>query len=188
MAYQAGAEARYAERKREAKSVCRRSLGSAYRGLVIVAQALGQHQEAVVMFRKSLDTFTQLGGSWFMARVLAEMSRSIFALGNDAETEHIWRKSLRIATDVPGIPAALEALASFASLQAEPDDRGHALELLLLILNHPASLQETKNRADRLRAELEAQLTPTRIEAIQAHAGEKTFEAVVEDLLKQPKY
>jgi hypothetical protein len=31
---------------------------------------------------------------------------------------------------------------------------------------------------------LEAQLTPAQIEAIQAHAAEKTFEAVVEELLR----
>jgi hypothetical protein len=61
----------------------------------------------------------------------------------------------------------------------------HALELLLIVLNHPASFQETKDRASDLRADLEAQLTPTLIEAIQAHAGEKTFDAVVEDLLKE---
>ena len=39
-------------------------LGSAYRGLGVVAQAQGEHQQAVEMFRKSLDTFTELGGSW----------------------------------------------------------------------------------------------------------------------------
>lgn len=159
-------------------------LGSAYRGLGIVAQALGQHQEAVVMFGKSLDTFTELGGSWWVARVLADMSRSVFALGNHTEARRVWRESLHIATEIHATPVALEALTSFASLQAEPDDMEYALELLLIVLNHSASLQETKNRADRLRAELEAQLTPTQIEAIQAHAGEKTFEAVVEDLLK----
>jgi hypothetical protein len=54
----------------------------------------------------------------------------------------------------------------------------------LIILNHPASLHETKYRAERLQQELEAQFTSTQIEAVQAHAGEKTFEAVVEDLLK----
>jgi hypothetical protein len=35
-----------------------------------------------------------------------------------------------------------------------------------------------------LRAELESQLTLTQIETMLSHAGEKTFEAVVEDLLK----
>ena len=159
-------------------------LGGAYRGLGIVAQAQGQHRQAVEMFRKSLDTFTELGGNWFVARVLANMSWSILALGNDAEAEHIWREALRIATEIQGIPVALDALAGFASLQAKQGDREHALELVLIVLNHPASLQETKNRASGLRADLEAQSTPTQIEAIQMHVGEKSFEAVVDDFLK----
>jgi len=160
-------------------------LGSAYRGLGIVAQALGQHQEAVVMFGKSLDTFTELGGSWWMARVLADMSRSVFALGNHTEARRVWRESLHIATEIHATPVALEALASFASLQAEPDDMEHALELLLIVLNHPATVQETRNRAAHLRIEFEAQLTRQQVEAAQVRVQAKTFEAIVEDVLKQ---
>ena len=158
-------------------------LGTAYRGLGILAQAQGEHQQAVDMFRKSLGTFTELGGSWYVARVLAEMGWSIHALGNESEAGRVWRQALRLATDIHGIPVALEALTGFASLQAKQGDLEHALELLRIVSNHPASLQETKNRADRLRAELEAQLPSTQIEAIQARAAEKTFDAVVEELL-----
>jgi predicted ATPase/DNA-binding XRE family transcriptional regulator len=159
-------------------------LGTAYRGLGIVAQAQGNHQQAVDMFHKSLNTFTELGGSWYVARVLAEMGRSILALGNEAEAGHVWRQALRIAADIHGTPVALEALAGFASLKSKQGDIEHALELLFIIFDHPASLQETKNRATHLRTELEAQLTPLQIETIQAHAGEEGFETVVEDLLK----
>ncbi len=160
-------------------------LGSAYRGLGVVAQAQGEHQQAVVMFRKSLDTFTELGGSWWVARVLAEMGRSILVLGNKAEAGRVWRESLRIATDSHGTPVALEALVGFASLQVKQGDREHALELLLMVLNHPASLQETKDRADHLSAELESRLTGQQVEAAQARAQAKTLEAAVDEVLKQ---
>jgi hypothetical protein len=52
-------------------------------------------------------------------------------------------------------------------------------------LDHPASLQATKNRAARLRTELEAQLTSQQVEAAQARAQVKTLEASVDELLKQ---
>jgi len=159
-------------------------LGRAYRGLGIVAQAEGKHQEAVVMFRKSLDTFTKLGVSWWVAHVLAEMSSSILALGNDAEAEHFWRESLRIATDIHGTPVALEALAGFASLQAVQGHSEHALELLWIVMNNPACSQETKNHASLLQADLEAQLSPQQLESILLRAGAKTFEDVVRDLLE----
>jgi tetratricopeptide (TPR) repeat protein len=159
-------------------------LGRAYRGLGIVAQAQGEHMQAVDMFRTSLDTFTELGGSWWVARVLAEMGRSVFALGNDAEAERVWRESLRIAIETRATPVALEALAGFASLQAQRGNLEHALELLLMVSNHPASFQGTKDRAARLRAEVEAQLTSQQVEAAQGRAQAKSFEAVVDELLK----
>jgi tetratricopeptide (TPR) repeat protein len=158
-------------------------LGSAYRGLGAVAQAQGKHQQAVVMFRKSLDTFTELGGSWWVARVLAEMSRSLFALENDAEAERLLRESLRIANDIHGTPVALEALAGFASLKAKQGNMAHAHTLLLMILNHPASFQETKDRASHLCLELEAHLTPQQVGAARERAQVTTLDAAVNEVL-----
>lgn len=160
-------------------------LGFVYRGLGLVAQAQGEHQQALGMFRKSLDTLTDLGARHEMARVLAEMSRSIFELGNDAEAERTWRASLRMATETQGTFIVLEALVGVARLQAKRSDREHALELVWRVLHHPASLQETKNRANDLRAELETQLTSQQIEAAWARAQAKPFEVVVGEFLGQ---
>jgi tetratricopeptide (TPR) repeat protein len=160
-------------------------LGAAYRGLGIIAQAQGEHQQAAVMFRKALDTFTELGGSWWVARVLAEMGRSMLALRYESEAARVWREALGIAIDTGGIPVALEALAGFASLQAKRGAKEHAIELLLVVLNHPASFPETRNRAAQLRAELEAQLPSQQAEAAERQAGATTFEAAVEEFLRQ---
>jgi tetratricopeptide (TPR) repeat protein len=159
-------------------------LGFAYRGLGIIAQAQSEQTKAVEMFRKSLDIFTELGARQEVARALADMSRSIFALGNDAEAGRGWHESLRIAMETRGIFIALEALVGLASLQAKHSDMEHALELLLIVLNHPVITHETRKRAARLRTELEAQLTPLQIETIKVHVGEITFESVVEGLLR----
>jgi tetratricopeptide (TPR) repeat protein len=160
------------------------NLGFAHRGLGLIAQAQGEHLQAVDMFRKSLDMFIEIGARQDSARVLVEMSHSIFALGSDAEAERGWREALHVTKETQGTFVALEALVGIATLKAKQGKIEQALELSLIVLSHSASLQETKIRADRLRAELEAQLTPTQIEAIHAHAGEKAFQSVVEDLLK----
>ena len=139
------------------------------------------------MFRKGVDTFTELGGRFYAAQGLAEMGRSVFALGNDTEAERVWRESLRIATETRGTPVALEALAGFASLRANRGDLEQALELLLIVLNHPASVQDTRNRAAHVRIELEAQLTRQQVEAAQVGVQAKTFEAVVDEVLKQTR-
>jgi tetratricopeptide (TPR) repeat protein len=160
-------------------------LGSAYQGLGGVAQAQGRHQQAVVMFRKGVDTFTELGGRFYVAQGLAEMGRSILALGNDTEARRVWREALRIATEIHGVVVALEALVGLASLRAKKGDREPALELLLIVLNHPACIQDTRARAERLQRELEAQLTSQQVEAVQAQVQAKTFESVVDELHKQ---
>jgi len=158
-------------------------LGSAYRGLGAVAQTKGEHGQAVDMFRKSLDTLTELGARQDVAQGLGEMGRSLFALGEDAEAGRVWRESLRIAAETRGTHVVLDALVGLASLDVKRGNMGHAFELLLIVLNHTASMQDTKNRAAHLRAELEARLTSQQVEAAQARAQSKTFEAVVEEAL-----
>ena len=103
---------------------------------------------------------------------------------NDVEAERIWLVSLRIAAEIHDVPVVLDALVGIASLRAKRGETQSALELLLVVLNHPACDQEIKNRANSICAELVVQFTPTQIKTIQAYAAEKTFEAVVEDLLK----
>jgi predicted signal transduction protein with EAL and GGDEF domain len=113
------------------------------------------------------------------------MSRSIFALGNDAEAERGWCEALHVTMETQGTFVALEALVGIATLKAKQRNIEQALELSLIVLNHPASFQETKDRAEALRAELEAQLTSQQVEAAQARAKATTFEAAVEEILQQ---
>ena len=160
-------------------------LGFAYQGLGIVVQAQGKHIQAVNLFRKGPDTLTELGARQHVARVLAEMGGSIFALGNDPEAGRVWRESLRIATETRGTFVALEAMVGLARLQAKRGDIEQALEWLLIVLNHPASVQETKNHAEQLRIESEAQLTRPQVEAAEARVQVRTFEAAVDEVLKQ---
>jgi len=160
------------------------NLGYAYLDLGLIAQAQGEHSQAVDMFRKCVDTFAELGGRQYVAQGLAEMGRSVIALGNDTEAERVWRESLCIASEIHGVPVALEALVGLASLQTKRGDLEQALELLLIVLDHPASVQETRSRATHLRAELEVDLTPQQIESIQTKAGKKTLESIAKELLR----
>jgi predicted ATPase/DNA-binding XRE family transcriptional regulator len=160
------------------------NLGHAFQGLGAVAQAQGEHRRAADLFLKAVDTFTELGGRFYIGQSLAQMGRSLFALGEDVEAERIWLESLRIAAEIRGMPVVLETLVGIAGLRAKRGEPQSALELLLIVLNHPACDQDTKNRADHLRVELETQLTPAQIEAIQTNVGNKYFEEVAEGLLK----
>lgn len=160
------------------------NLGHAFQGLGAVAQAQGEHRQAVNLFLKAVDTFTELGGRFYIGQALAQMGRSLFALGNEVEAERIWRESLRIAAEIRGMPVVLEALIGIASLRRKRGETESALELLLIVLNHPACDQEIKNRAEKLRSELGEQLTSEQVRAAQLRMHAKTFEGVVDEVLK----
>jgi hypothetical protein len=153
--------------------------------ITLIGQPQGLHLEAVLAARGQQPS-TGAGGHFYVGQGLAEMGRSVFTLGNDTEAERVWRESLRIATEIHGTPVALEALVGLASLRAKRGDIEPALELLLIVLNHPASSQETKNRAEILRVELESRLTPQQIQAVQAQARKQSFDQVVSQFLGQP--
>jgi tetratricopeptide (TPR) repeat protein len=158
-------------------------MGHALDGLGRLAQ-MTSPDEARILFAASHDAYKESGDTRNMARVLSHQGYNSLARGDDIEAQNSFIAVLRLVREGGFIPFALDALAGLASLQVKQGDGEHALELLLVVLNHPASSQETKDRADQLSAKLEAQLTPTQIEAIHAHTGEKTFEAVMEELLK----
>ena len=162
----------------------RGNLGAAYEGLGSVAQAQGEYEQAVEMYRESVATFTELGLRFYVGQGLVEMGQSFFALGNDNDAERVWREALRVATEIHGNPVALSALIGLASLLAKRGDTGHALEMAMMILRHPAASHDTRNRAINLHAKLEAQLTQSQIASIQVNASKETLEAVVEKLLK----
>jgi len=160
------------------------NLGHAFQGLGAVAQAEGDYRRAADLFLKAVNTFTELGGLFYIGQSLAQMGQSLFALENEVEAEHVWREALRIATEIHGVPVMLETLVGMASLLAKRSEMQSAFELLLIVLKHPACDQETRNRAENLRADLAAQLSLIQMDAIQAHAREMHLETVVHDLLK----
>jgi predicted ATPase len=161
----------------------RPGIGHALDGLGRLAQ-MTSPDEARTLFAASYGVYKETGDLRNMARVLSHQGYNSLARGDDMNAQNSFIAVLQLVREGGFIPFALDALVGLANLQAKQSDIEHALELLLIVLSHPASGQETKDRADQLRVELEMQLTPAQVEAIQAHAVEKTFDAVVEDLLK----
>jgi predicted ATPase len=160
-------------------------LGNAHRGLGLVGQAQGKHNQAMDSFRKSLQIFTELGAHWEAARLLSGMGHSIFALGDDAEAERVWCESLRLALETHGLPIALESILGIAGVQAKHGDYPRALELLLIVTHHPAAIPKSKDRAGKLAAELKEKLTPGEIESAQIFVEDNLFESVVNEILGQ---
>jgi len=159
-------------------------LASAFRGLGLIEQEQGNHEESIKAFQQSQSIFANLGARWDEARVLTDKGRSVLALGNLTRAEETCRKATWIASEVKGTPLILESILGMAHVRVKQGNPEEGYKMLLVVLNHPATYQETRNRAIVLQAELEAQLSPAQIKMIQARIGKRAFEVVVKDLLK----
>ena len=77
-------------------------------------------------------------------------------LENDvAQAEQFFLKSLRISQESGQTREMLASLRDFANVYIAQGDLDKALQLLAVVLNHPASDQNSLNRPERLRDEAE---------------------------------
>jgi tetratricopeptide (TPR) repeat protein len=158
-------------------------VGNALDGLGILAQKSNPH-EARKLFAAVSEIYREIGDLRSLARALCHQGYNSLALNDIPEAQKSFMEALMLARKCNYTPYALDALAGIASVYAKRGDAEGALELLLIVLDHPASIQMTKERSSHLLAALETQLTLSQINTIQAHAQEKIFESVVEELLQ----
>jgi hypothetical protein len=95
-------------------------------------------------------------------------------------------EALAVARNAEITPIVLDALLGVAALQAEEGNVEAALELVVHVLQHPAHTQGVHNHAERLRANMETNLTGEQIGVIRARAQDKTRDALVRELLDAP--
>jgi len=158
-------------------------LGISHRGLGLVAQAQGNHFLAIDSFNKSLEIFIEFGSTWDIARVLCELAQSMYAIGDDAEAEDLWRRSLRLSRQSQGILTTMDVLVGFAGLLAKRGDLKSSLQLLLISTDHPSTVAETKVRAEKLAASIKEQLTTEEVEAAYVFVEKHSLDFVVNEIL-----
>jgi predicted ATPase/DNA-binding XRE family transcriptional regulator len=159
-------------------------MSMASNSLGLVLQKENNSVQAQHMFRESLNVSTEMGETWIMQQSLVNLGFSKFALNEIAEAQVCFLRALRLASETNLIPPILDSLAGIAWIYAGQGKTELAMELVIQVEKHPAVTQDTKARAEELRLELETQLTATQIEMAEARASEKTFEAVVDELLR----
>lgn len=120
---------------------------------------------------------------WDIARALTDLGKAT-AARDTSEARHIFLDAIRLATEVRAVPLVLDALVGLAHLKAQAGNAEQALELSLCVLSHTASTHQAKDCAGRLRAEVEAQLSPQQVTAAQGRQQAKTFEAIVKEVLE----
>jgi tetratricopeptide (TPR) repeat protein len=106
------------------------------------------------------------------------------ALGDHDASRDYFSKALAIVREVQATPLILEVLTGVAEHLAGTNRCAQAIELLTLVLHHPASWQTTKNRADHLLSPLRAELPPDIFEGARERSEAIEPHQAVEALLK----
>jgi tetratricopeptide (TPR) repeat protein len=180
---------------REAKKLLQESLelsrengyrfatGLALDGLGRVAYAEGRYEEAQAFFSESARLFQEMGDTHRLSRTLNHQGLNSLALNQAVEAQNDFNSALRLAYEGGSLPSALNALTSLAALETKEKATQRTLEMILYILQHPASARETKDLATRLQLELESKLPPEQVEAAAQNIRLKSLEEFVQPFL-----
>ena len=159
------------------------AIGLALDGLGQVAFAQERYEDARAVFSESAELFREMGDTHRLSRTLNHQGVNSLALGQEAEARNAFNAALRMAYEGGFMTSALNALAGLAALDIQQKASKGTLELILYVLQHPSSSQETKNPVARLRAELESRLTQEEIEAAQQRAGSMSLDELVRQFM-----
>jgi tetratricopeptide (TPR) repeat protein len=158
---------------------CRFAVGTALAGLGQVAYARGDNERARALFTESADLFQQIGDTHHLTQVLTYQGFNTLALGALSDAQIQFCIALKLAQQGGLIPSMLDALMGLVILAARQGTSEETLDLILYILQHPASTQDTKNRAAQLNADLQTKYSQEQIELVEQRVRLKNLDEII---------
>ena len=161
------------------------SIGLSNLGYVIYR--LGDQAEAKQLLQESLTLRREIGYPRGIAVTLNNLGHVAGASGEFEVCKAYYFESLKIAQGIGAIPLALGALGGLAVPLVNEGRKTLACDLLALVLHHPASNKETRNRAMRFLNDAWETLTATMADKakIPIPDYEREFERLVSQVLEE---
>ena len=186
---------RYEEAKtsmRESIALCEQTknrwgMGTAYRYLGLATTAEGQYVEAQGYFQKSLEIFGKYFEGWDIAQSMIYLGDAILMSGDHEQVEKIYLKALRVAMEAHSPPLILDALVGLSLFNLRSGNHETAWELSQIVLDHPSSVQEARDRALQVKQEMEILLNREQIQAFEAGTANRSLDDIVDKLLTVAK-
>jgi predicted ATPase/DNA-binding SARP family transcriptional activator len=149
----------------------------------VLAYLTQAYEEAKLSLQESYKIFEETGERRFVALSLTYLGYVNYALEDYQAAWSQLYSALKLAHEAQAKAVILAALTCLAALLTQEDQPERALELLTLVLHHPASEQETKDRAERLYSKLKSQLPLAIANAAEQRGRTEKLEKVVAELL-----
>ncbi|MCU0291042.1 MAG: tetratricopeptide repeat protein [Thermoanaerobaculaceae bacterium] len=159
--------------------------GIAYATMLIgeTARRQGRFAEAVGLYERALGIATVIGSRFLEGLLLGNLAYAAAAAGEGSRAREHIRAALRAYRRSGAHAVALPALVSRAELAFAEGDRVRALELLGLVLAHPANRQDHTVETNRVLARIRTCTGPVEVESGLAAGAALDLEATVEALL-----
>jgi DNA-binding SARP family transcriptional activator/predicted ATPase len=153
--------------------------------LGLVKQAQGDMPAARQLIEQSVALFTEFNDLVGLERASVSFGFLEIDAGNLEAARSHFLTFLRARQRVHAVRYILAAVLGTAVVRAHFGDPFAALAWTLSVLQHPGLDWEASRRAETLRTELQAQLTPDQISQAQQVAGEQPFDAILSTIVGQ---
>ncbi|MEW5956946.1 MAG: tetratricopeptide repeat protein [Chloroflexota bacterium] len=162
-----------------------------------IANSMGEYDQAQHYCQEGLAISRQLGNPVFKAMALNGLGQAACGQGALQTSRRYLLEALATATTHQIFPQVLESLAHYAALTTREGQQNEtarlakteqAMQLLALVLHHPASWQIIKTMAANLLAELIKELPDDVASSAQRRGQEKGLEETVQEILGQGEH
>jgi predicted ATPase len=155
--------------------------GTAYRFMGLISMIQGDLQAAEAHLCHSLEILTGYVIGWDIAvSTIYQGEVALLAERHEAAAAR-FRNALQIARDAQAGPLALEALFGLARLRFQAGNLDESAALLAFIHRHPLTMFETRERAERLLAEIREKQSGKEFLASLEKAASWTLQTLVDE-------
>jgi tetratricopeptide (TPR) repeat protein len=151
----------------------------ALNGLGMVKKACGESTEARELLNEGIAIWREIGDHASLAQSLNNLGDVLLEMKNFSEAKTNFVEALSVAKKAGLFPTMLDSLLGEAILRVHVGEKDFAIKALAHILHHPASTQGTKNRAEKIYADLSKE----GLDITRDSSHEDTFKNLVEDVL-----
>ena len=141
------------------------SYGLILEQLALSAWSKGDYVSAEKLFKTSFELFREIGDVWYLSRTLTSWGNFKRSVGELNQAAEYFQQAIRLSLEAQALLSSLNALIGLASVFAQEGKLESALEIAVFILEHPASSQLAKTKANRIQHDVEPQLTQFEVEA-----------------------
>jgi diguanylate cyclase (GGDEF)-like protein len=151
--------------------------------LGMVAMEEGRLARAEDLFDEAISIGREIGNHLQIASGLTQLGVVACATEDYGKAERCFREAFERAAGTKADRTILQVLVEMTALLSKTNRHARAAELLALAIAHPSIDRVTKDKANRLLAELARVLTQGETEAAKRRARELTLDTIVPELL-----